>query len=332
MGQTLPSAQNRDMISPRRQSGFPGKVLIMAGVVRKISAKALVADIQAGLDSRVVLQKYRLSMQQFDNAVKKLIEVGAISESELGNGIKRSFGSHSLINEPTSVTELNQGSPVSLKQEKSCSHQKEGRLHGEASPRPINPSEWTEVEGAKSSYPKQIFDTKRLRAIASELEGVLQTLSNTDQPLISYVWRAWLIIAVPSTIIGIVGDYASAAFVHEAPHSDIPFTFLVIGGVLVFPWIETVLMGWILTILRSIVGQRWDCLVSAAIWGLLHASFSVVQGVSAAWGFFIYSRSFLEWDKKSRNKAICVTALIHMCHNGVVIAVMLSVKLILDNF
>lgn len=299
----------------------------MASVVRKISAKALVADIQAGLDCRVLLQKYGLSIRQFDTAVKQLLEVGAISESELDNRIKRSF-----INEPTSATELYQRSPVSVKQEKSSSTQKEGRFHSEAGTRPINLSAWTEVEGAKSSYAETIHDGKKLGTFTSELKGILQTLSNTDQPVISYVWRAWLMTSIPSTIIGMVAFYALSAFGYEAPHSDMSFAFLVIGGVVVMPWVETVFLGWLLIILRSIIGRTWDCLVSAAIWGFLHASFSLVQGVSAAWGFYVYSRSFLEWDKKSRNKAICVTALIHMCHNGALIAVMLTVKLILDSF
>ena len=33
------------------------------------------------------------------------------------------------------------------------------------------------------------------------LKRMLQLLSNTDQPMLSYIWRAWLIAVIPSGVL-----------------------------------------------------------------------------------------------------------------------------------
>ncbi len=71
-------------------------------------------------------------------------------------------------------------------------------------------------------------------------------------------------------------------------------------------------------------------LASGMIFGALHVSGGphITQGVATTWGFLILSLCFLEWRKKSRRRAIAVTALVHTCTNGLVFVVVLTAVLL----
>ena len=58
-------------------------------------------------------------------------------------------------------------------------------------------------------------------------------------------------------------------------------------------------------------------LASALIWGYIHSLFAIGWGLTVCWGFFVFSVCFLEWEKKSKGKAIIATALVHTCQNMV---------------
>lgn len=157
------------------------------------------------------------------------------------------------------------------------------------------------------------------------IENILRFLRNTDQPILSYVWRAWLVALIPSLLISAIISCAFAVLGYEDTFPDMSLMAFFIGGVLIAPWVETVLMWWGLAILKRIFRKTlWVCLASAIVWGALHArqpGFGL--GLPAAWLFFVFSLCFLEWEKKSKAKAIKVTALIHMCQNGLVFLLML---------
>jgi len=74
----------------------------------------------------------------------------------------------------------------------------------------------------------------------------------------------------------------------------------------------------ILRILKWVIPSKLGiAVVSAIIWGNIHSQFAHILGLTAAWGFFIFSVCFLEWEKKSTGRAIIVTACVHMCLNAV---------------
>jgi len=58
-------------------------------------------------------------------------------------------------------------------------------------------------------------------------------------------------------------------------------------------------------------------LVCAAINGLAHNPYESGWILGVVWPFFVYSLCFLEWEKKSKGKAIVVTAMVHTFYNMV---------------
>ena len=150
-------------------------------------------------------------------------------------------------------------------------------------------------------------------------ESMFRLLRNTDQPIFSYVWRAWLIALIPSIAIAAIGSLALAMVGYEDPSLDMSLEFLLIWGILIAPWTETLIMWPILAILKRIVVRTgWVALASGIIWGALHSVQALGQGLSATWAFLVLSLCFLELEKKSKGRAIIVTSLIHMCQNSLV--------------
>ncbi len=158
-------------------------------------------------------------------------------------------------------------------------------------------------------------------------ESILRILRNTDQPIRSYVWRAWLIVFVPTIAIGTIG----AALGIPGPEVPLPDKLgsFAVAAVLIAPWAETLLMLPILWILKRFIRSTlWVAFGSAVIWGMLHALNAIGHGLTATWMFLVFSLCFLEWEKKSKATAIGVTALVHMCQNSVAVsAIVLSVVL-----
>jgi hypothetical protein len=166
----------------------------------------------------------------------------------------------------------------------------------------------------------------RFRSLCNT-DSILQILRNTDQPVRSYLWRAWLIVFVPTVAIGTIGT----ALGIPGPEVPLPgkLAFFAVAAILIAPWAETLLMWPILWILkRFIQSPLWVASASAVVWGMLHGLNAVGHGLTATWMFLVFSLCFLEWEKKSKLTAIGVTALLHMCQNSVAVsAIVLSVVL-----
>ena len=155
------------------------------------------------------------------------------------------------------------------------------------------------------------------------MKRILHFLSRTDLPARTYVWRAAVIAFIPSIMISIV---VTLALPHKSPTFDGPVAFVVFSMLILSPWIETLLMWPILWVLKRFTRNQLSiALGSMAVWAILHSLASPAWGLIIAWPFFIFSVCFLEWEKKSKIKAIVVTALVHTCQNAIpVIAVVLS--------
>ncbi len=151
-------------------------------------------------------------------------------------------------------------------------------------------------------------------------DSILRILRNTDQPIRSYVWRAWLIVFLPTVAIGMIG----AALGIPGPEVPLPDKLgsFAVAAVLIAPWAETLLMLPILWILKRFIRSTlWVAFASAVVWGMLHALNAIGHGLTATWMFLVFSLCFLEWEKKSKATAIGVTALVHMCQNSVAVSV-----------
>lgn len=155
-------------------------------------------------------------------------------------------------------------------------------------------------------------------------------LRNTDQPIRSYVWRAWLVLFIPTVPISIIATVAGI------PGPDIPSDRLgsfAVGAILIAPWAETLLMLPILWILKRFIGSTlWVAFASAVIWGMLHALNAIGHGLTAAWMFLVLSVCYLEWEKKSQATAIGVTTLLHMCQNSLAVSALILVVILGGEF
>lgn len=157
------------------------------------------------------------------------------------------------------------------------------------------------------------------KATISEMPDILifRSLRNTDQPVASYVWRAWLISSIPSLVIVTIVVIALGLQPFRAREPEESLIFEVFGIVLLSPWVETFLMWPIFAILKRFTQNILRlALGSALIWGAFHSLATPMWGLSAFWPFFVFSLCFLEWEKKSKAEAIIVTALVHMCQNA----------------
>jgi hypothetical protein len=142
---------------------------------------------------------------------------------------------------------------------------------------------------------------------------ILASLRNTDQPLFSYIWRAWLIALIPSLAMSIIVSFVMP---DKLPKFEGPLAGTVVLLALVGPWFETFLMWPILWVLKKTVRKTlWVAAVSAVIWGIVHSLGAAAHGLTTAWPFFVFSLCFLQWQQKSTGRAITTTALLHMCHN-----------------
>jgi hypothetical protein len=163
------------------------------------------------------------------------------------------------------------------------------------------------------------------------MKSILNILRNTDQPVLNYLWRAWLIAFVPTVVISLMVEGALWLFVSKGPSPTGAyqglFSYLepslswkhlswVVGAILVCPWGETLLMWPALSFFRAVLQETlWVATASALLWGYIHSKFSISWGLTVLWPFFVFSLCFLEWQKKSTTKAVTVTALIHTGQN-----------------
>lgn len=145
------------------------------------------------------------------------------------------------------------------------------------------------------------------------MKRILALLRNTDRPLAGYVWRAALVAFIPSVLLSAV---VTSLFPSGTPDFEGPVLVLALTFVVVSPWLETLLMWPILTVLQRFSRNTLTvAAASALVWGLLHSLAAPAWGLVVVWPFFVFSICFLEWRKRSRGMAIVATALVHTGQN-----------------
>ena len=159
------------------------------------------------------------------------------------------------------------------------------------------------------------------------VKRMLLLLGNTDQPMLSYIWRAWLIALIPSLALSAIVTLSSV--IRGTSGKNLPMQGespweIVFGGLIVSPWFETLLMWPILGILKDFTKKPLPiALASGLIWGGIHSLAIPSWGLIVWWPFVVFSLCFLAWKQKSLGRAITVTALVHTCLNTVPVIVIL---------
>src|SRR5262245_15852357 len=124
---------------------------------------------------------------------------------------------------------------------------------------------------------------------------ILSVIQNTNQRLLSYVWKA----AVISTVSAIVTAIAIRQLLPHAapPMGPAPPVVVFFLAVVFAPPVETLLMIPVLAFIRLVVKDRVSvALFSAAIWAGLHSLTSLYWGIVVFFPFFVFSMCFLSWD------------------------------------
>ncbi len=177
--------------------------------------------------------------------------------------------------------------------------------------------------GNRNGAPPLPAWTRPVIDLATKLmQRILGILRNTDRPIPTYVWHAWLIEFIPTIVIlapvlALFGPRMPEAADSVLPSLMTPMWFWI--AIVMAPWTETLIMWLILLLLRLILGNTmWVPVASGLIWGNLHALGGQQWGVSQIWGFFVLSVCFLEWEKRSEGLAFLVTGLLHMWGNLVI--------------
>ncbi len=140
---------------------------------------------------------------------------------------------------------------------------------------------------------------------ADPLRSIFNALRNTDQPMLSYVLRAWLIGYFPFWAFEIIMKVVLKIEDTNAPISDSPVWFF-LGGGLIGPWGETVLMWPLFRVLKRAVRTQetiWIALASAAIWTIAHIPERVLCRVCLFFGGSSYFL-FLFWNGKRSQRAL----------------------------
>lgn len=133
--------------------------------------------------------------------------------------------------------------------------------------------------------------------------------------------RAWLAIVL-GWVLTITGSIALAALGQLiAPQLQSPDVPKLPVGVLIFmfvafaPFVETLIMAGILTLLLRFMRPTAAVLVSAAGWGVAHSAEALGWGLVIWWPFLIFSTLFVVWRQKGFWAGVGVAAATHALQN-----------------
>jgi hypothetical protein len=101
-------------------------------------------------------------------------------------------------------------------------------------------------------------------------------------------------------------------------------------GVILFSQVvETLLMVPIFLVIKIFTKKLIPvCIISAAIWALLHSAMYPLWGVTTFISFFIFSVAFQSWGSASNKNSIFVVIVIHMLNNATAFTAMVLDKYI----
>lgn len=93
------------------------------------------------------------------------------------------------------------------------------------------------------------------------------------------------------------------------------------GAVVVAPIVETCVLSLLLiALLKMGVRPLFGAVVSAVLWGALHATLAPLWFFGTVWSFFVFSCAFIGWRERSFNQAFVAAAVPHALINLSVMA------------
>ncbi|MDQ3079706.1 MAG: CPBP family glutamic-type intramembrane protease [Pseudomonadota bacterium] len=132
--------------------------------------------------------------------------------------------------------------------------------------------------------------------------------------------RAWLAILVGAALT-LAGSLALSSLATSlAPalgKPDFPMrgpvAFLLLFAFA--PFVETLIMAAILTVLARFISPTLAVLVSAALWGIAHSLQAAAWGLVIWWPFVIFSTLYMVWRERSVVAALAVATATHALQN-----------------
>lgn len=134
----------------------------------------------------------------------------------------------------------------------------------------------------------------------------------------AYVLKAWLLVLLPSVALAFAVD--ALAPQQDGPFAgaeQIPPAFMFILLVGVGPFLETLIMAVVATVLNRMGGLTLAAFGNALLWGLAHSFAAPLWGLVVWWPFLILTIAFLTWRPRGLWFAIGVATTIHALQNAV---------------
>ena len=132
--------------------------------------------------------------------------------------------------------------------------------------------------------------------------------------------RPWLAILV-GWLTATVPSLALAAIVSRilpqlpGPKFDMDPATAIIAIVIISPFLETLIMAAVLSVLLRFLPATAAILASAAGWGLAHSAMAPAWGLVIWWPFLVFSTLFVVWRQRSLAAAIAIPATVHALQN-----------------
>lgn len=105
-----------------------------------------------------------------------------------------------------------------------------------------------------------------------------------------------------------------------------PLWMVVVGVVLVSPFVETVLMTGLIALVARFAGPTVAAIASAAAWGIAHSMAAARWGLVIWWPFLIFSIAYVTWRGRGYWRAVGIVFAIHALQNAGPIAALLLLR------
>ncbi|MDO6425885.1 hypothetical protein Q4489_02625 [Thalassotalea sp. 1_MG-2023] len=140
------------------------------------------------------------------------------------------------------------------------------------------------------------------------------SLTNINQASYLYLLKATAISIIPALFIALGFSIAIT------PTSTLKFDAsplqLVIILVIFVPLIETFLLVYLIkTLNKFLSNKQYIAITAAVIWAFLHGLKAIEWGFIIAWSFYVFSISFLTWQKRSTKQGFIMSLSIHALQN-----------------
>ncbi|MES2026459.1 MAG: CPBP family glutamic-type intramembrane protease [Pseudomonadota bacterium] len=166
-----------------------------------------------------------------------------------------------------------------------------------------------------------------MRALLSSLVQPIQTfLFSPTLPLWRYCLLAFPLASIPSLVLLFM---ATTTFTLngidistiQTPARDLTLTTVILS-IVIAPIIETLILGYALTVLASTAMHvSVIALVSGLAWGIFHGLSGPLRFFGPTWGFFVMSCAYLHWRKISFRHAFLSAAIPHSLNNALVLSI-----------